>query len=56
MTDAELMTNVMHQIRVNEMAICMLADKAGLDPEEVFDKARDLVHLMVVEGKFNEPS
>ena len=53
MTDTELMTNVMHQIRVNEMAICMLADKAGLDPEEIFDKASDLVDRMILESKYS---
>ena len=52
MTDAEIMSNVMHQIRVNEMAICMLADQAGLDPEDVFNKANEIVDRMISEGSY----
>ena len=56
MTDAEIMSNVMHQIRVNEVAICMLATKAGADPEALFNHASDIVDQMIEEGKFNAAS
>lgn len=56
MTDDETMSNLMHQIRVNEVAICMLATKAGADPEALFDHANDIVNQMAEEGRFNAAS
>lgn len=56
MTDAEIIANLMFQVRVNECAICKLATKAGLNPDELLNDATEIVEQMLREDKFNAPS
>ena len=54
MNDAEIMSNVMHQIRVNQAAIYLLAKEVGVDPAKLLDDAAWGVNQLLKEGGFDE--
>ena len=56
MNQVELMANLMLQVRVNEAAICLLANKVGLDPVEIFDESSSTVDRLIAEEGFNATS
>ena len=54
MTDTDYLANLMHQTRVNEAAIFLLATKLGVDPGELFDDAATGVNSILEKGGFDD--
>ena len=54
MSDTDYLAHLMHQTRVNEAAIFLLASKLGVDPGELFDDAATGVNSILEKGGFND--
>ena len=53
MTETDYLANLMHQVRVNEAAIYLLADKLGVEPEALFNDAAAGVNTLFGNGGFD---